>query len=102
MFPRNPENEARRLLQPARGAALPQGPTDAELPGVCACVCMTMHMCSVCAGACKHRERVCVHACSVSLAAQVGYSSRLSDRGGPTPLNQAASQCPPRITASKV
>ena len=33
MFPRNPENEARRLPQPARRAAPPRGPTDAELPG---------------------------------------------------------------------
>lgn len=66
MFPRNPENEAWRLPQPARGAALPQGPTDAELLGVCARVCVYIHMCSVCAGACKHcvRACACMHAAS--------------------------------------
>lgn len=100
MFPRNPENEAWRLPQPARGAALPQGPTDAELLGVCARVCVYIHMC-VCRGVQALCESVCMHACSKSLGAQVCYSSRLSDREGPTPLNQVTSQCPPRITASK-
>ena len=56
MFPRNPENEAQRLPQPARRAAPPRGPTDAELPGVCV---------RVCTGACRH----CVRACACTRAA---------------------------------
>ena len=42
MFPRNPENGARRLPRPARGAAPPQGPAGAEpscRAGVCVCAC---------------------------------------------------------------
>lgn len=53
MFPRNPENGARRLPRPARGTAPPQGPADAELScgaGVCARVCLYLHVRSVHAG----------------------------------------------------
>lgn len=62
MFPRNPENEALRLPQPVRGAAPPRVPTDAELLGTCALVCVYFHVCSVHAGVCKHCVSVCTSA----------------------------------------
>lgn len=69
MFPRNPENKAWCLPQPAKGAAPPRGPTDAELPGVCVRVCMYIHVCSVCTGACRHCVRAC--ACTRTVCDQV-------------------------------
>lgn len=71
MFPRNPENEALRLPQPVRGAAPPRGPTDAELLGMGALVCVYTFTCAVCMQVYASTVRACARVQRVTAGARV-------------------------------